>query len=206
MCYEVNHPRFTRLYILVQRQLEQMVGPIRYEQNQRAKGKTLIIGAGTGLDIAALNSNDVTDVVLVEPDPSMQEYLQKNYPAYQMISSLAEQMSLAEQEFDTVISSLVLCSVIDIDQVLREVYRVLKPGGQYLFMEHVRHTAKIQSGVQNILNPLWQKVAGGCQLNRDIRARLEDSPLRLVEYRPAKSNLLIPIVAGRAVRPHAHAL
>lgn len=200
MSFEVNHPRFTQLYILGQRQLEHMVGPIRQQQNQRAYGKTLIVGAGTGLDIVALHLDAVTEVVLLEPDPNMQTFLRGKYHALPIVASSAEKMNIEEQQFDTVITSLVLCSVFDVDQVLREVFRVLKPGGQYLFMEHVRHTARVQRGVQNTLNPLWKKIAGGCHLNRDIRADLQRSPLNVVDYHAAKSNFLIPIVVGRAVR------
>jgi len=198
--FEVNHPRFTQLYIRGQRQLEHMVGPIRKQQNQRAYGKTLIVGAGTGLDIVALDVTTVTKVVLLEPDPSMKAVLREKYAKIPIVASSAEKMNVEDQQFDTVITSLVLCSVFDVDQVLREVVRVLKPGGQYLFMEHVRHSERVQRGVQNTLNPLWKKIAGGCNLNRDIRADLQRSALTVMDYSAAKSNFLIPIVVGRAVR------
>lgn len=195
----VEHPWFSQAYIWGQNFLEKIVGDVRKEQNQRAYGKTLIVGAGTGLDISQLSPN-VSRVALLEPDSTMREYLQDRYPNFQSIASPAESMDIADGEFDTVITSLVLCSVDQVDQALREIHRVLKPTGQYLFMEHVKHDAPVQRSFQNMVNPLWKRVGGGCNLNRDIYQDMSQSPLKVLEYSLVKPNLVIPIIAGRAVK------
>ncbi|PWI57811.1 class I SAM-dependent methyltransferase [Sulfoacidibacillus thermotolerans] len=195
---KVNHPQFTKLYIWGQGILEAYVGDIRALQNQRAIGRTLIVGAGTGLDLHSLNPG-VTEVVLLEPDPAMTRYLRKHYPDFMVVQSSAECMELASDQFDTVITSLVLCSVEDVAQTLHEVWRVLKGNGNYLFFEHVQHESTWPRRVQNLVNPLWRKVAGGCQLNRDVRSEILESPLILEEYRVVKPNLIAPMIVGRAV-------
>lgn len=194
-----NHPRFSQAYILGQDILEKMVGDVRKEQNQRASGATLIVGAGTGLDIVQLGST-VSRILLLEPDDTMRGYLEEKHPDLQTISSPAESMDVADSEFDTVITSLVLCTVDRVDQTLREIHRVSKPKGQYLFMEHVKHDLPVSQLLQNTVNPLWKRVGGGCNLNRDIRHYLFHSPLEVVEYSLVKPSFLIPIVAGRAVK------
>lgn len=195
----VNHPVFSHLYIWAQSGLEQFVGDQRRKQNRRANGKTLIVGAGTGLDVPPL-SDQVTEVVLLEPDSSMYSYLRTHYPTLAILTHQAEQIPCEAQQFDTVLSSLVLCSVSRVDQVLQEIYRVLKPGGQYLFMEHGRHDAKVPQSIQNVLNPMWKQVAGGCNLNRDIQGSIQRSPLTLVDCEQVRSSTLLPILAGRALR------
>ncbi|WP_054969257.1 class I SAM-dependent methyltransferase [Alicyclobacillus ferrooxydans] len=194
-----DHPRFAQAYIWGQDLIERMVGDIRKEQNQRASGATLIVGAGTGSDISQLGPA-VTQVVLLEPDHTMLSFLRNNYAHLRIIASPAEAMNVGDGEFDTVITSLVLCSVDRVDDTLREIYRVLKPTGQYLFMEHVKHEAIVPSLLQSTVNPLWKRVGGGCHLNRDIRRSLSHSPLEVLEYSIVKPNFFIPIIAGRAVK------
>lgn len=195
----VNHPVFSKVYIWSQSRLEQLVGDHRRRQNQLAGGKTLILGAGTGLDVPYL-SEQVTEVTLLEPDASMYAYLRIHYPTLSILQQPGEQILSEEQQFDTVLSSLVLCSVSSVEQVLTEVYRVLKPGGQYLFMEHVKHDAKVPQSMQNAINPLWKRVAGGCNLNRDIQSEIKRSQLTLVDCKPVRSSVLLPIITGRALR------
>lgn len=197
MC--VNHPRFARLYAWGQNYVEHVVGHIRKQQNMQASGRTLIVGAGTGLDVPVLGPK-VTEVVLLEPDPNMRRVLHEVYPSLRVLASTAEHIDVEEQRYDTVISSLVLCSVADVHQVLLEIYRVLKPGGQYLFMEHVKHSLPFPQFVQNTLNPVWKHLAGGCHLNRDIHRFLACSKLDVLECRLTQPNFLIPIITGRAVR------
>jgi len=196
----VNHPVFSRLYIWSQEYLERAVGDVRIRQNECAYGRTLIVGAGSGLDVAVLGAH-VIELVLLEPDPLLGAYLRKEYPAIRLVTSTAEQMELETCSFDTVITSLVLCSVSDVDQVLREICRILKPGGQYLFMEHVLHDAPLAGMIQTSLTPVWKQMAGGCRLNRDIKTALNLSALTVLRYELAKPSYFIPIVTGQAVRP-----
>ncbi|KYP79778.1 class I SAM-dependent methyltransferase [Ferroacidibacillus organovorans] len=197
MC--VNHPRFTRFYVWGQRYVEQAVGEIREKQNSKAYGRTLIVGAGTGLDISTLGSK-VSEITLLEPDAHMRTYLKQTYDSLPLIPSTAENMDVGDGQFDTVITSLVLCSVTNVRQVLSEIYRVLKPGGQYLFMEHVQHNEAVSRMVQNSLNPVWQHIAGGCQLNRKIADDINASAFTTIECSLVKPHFLIPIIAGQAIR------
>lgn len=196
----IHHPNFTQLYIFGQSTLERVVGHIRWSQNQRARGRTLIVGAGTGLDIPTLGP-EVTDIVLLEPDLSMRSYLSKKYPHFAILSDPAEGIGAGDGSFDTVITSLVLCTVASIEQTVNEIYRVLKPRGTYLFMEHVRHHGRWTQGIQDTLNPVWKRVAGGCNINRDITTVIRQSPLEMVDCSLAMPNFLIPIVIGSAIRP-----
>jgi ubiquinone/menaquinone biosynthesis C-methylase UbiE len=195
----VDHPYFSQAYIWGQDTLEKIVGDVRRQQNRRASGATLIVGAGTGLDVLQVGPF-VSELVLLEPDETMRTYLEEKYPRIQTIGSPAESMDIADGVFDTVITSLVLCSVERVDETLKEIYRVLKPTGQYLFMEHVQHDATVPKWLQNIANPVWKRVGGGCHLNRNIREEMSNSLLEVVEYSIVKPNFLIPIVAGRAVK------
>ena len=197
---EIEHPWFARFYIWGQDGLERAVGDLRKYQNQRALGRTLIVGAGTGLDIPQLGLG-VTEAVLNEPEPTLRAYLHSRYPNMSILSTPGESLDTGDQEFDTVLSSFVLCSVNRIDDVLKEIFRVLKPGGQYLFLEHVRHHVPMFTVMQDVLNPMWKPLGGGCHLNRDVYSALTRSPLALVEYTLVRPGFLLPIVNGRAVRP-----
>ena len=92
-------------------------------------------------------------------------------------------MPFADGSFDSVVTTLVLCMVADMAQVLREARRVLRPGGQFLFYEHV---ASLDPGTrrwQTRLNPLWRFVTTGCNLDRDIAGEIQRAGFEAVELR-----------------------
>ncbi len=196
---KVDHPFFSALYIRNQAAMERALGGLRAEQNTRAAGRTLIVGAGTGQDVHALGPR-VTEVTLLEPDRSMRRELTRHFPELPLLESQAEQIDAPDASFDTVLSSLVLCSVQDVDAALREIARVLRPGGQYLFFEHVRHERAAPQALQDALTPLWKKVGGGCHLNRALVDAVRRSPLAVADVRQVRDGWLLPVVAGRAVR------
>lgn len=195
----VHHPWFSQWYLRAEPLLERELGMARRRQNQEASGRTLIIGAGTGLDVPALGSA-VADVVLLEPDPTMRRALAHRFPDYHLVAGRAEAMPLAEASFDTVISSLVLCSVDDVSQVLQEIHRVLAIGGQYLFLEHVAHPRPWPRRIQYGLDPLWRRLGGGCRLTRDLEAAIVRSSLTLEKCEWVRRGMLLPVIRGRARR------
>lgn len=175
------------------------------------KGEVLEIGAGTGANIAYYPRNDVR-LVLSEPDAAMRKQLAMKVAASQrgdihLISLQAEKLPLDDNRFDYVVASLVCCSVTDIDRSLAEIYRVLKPGGHYIFIEHV--AAKKNSKArrwQDWLTPMWRKFAGNCHLNRETENAMERAGFRFEKiYRDGMPDSVPAIVRssihGIAVKP-----
>ena len=85
---------------------------------------------------------------------------------------MGEALPFQTSTFDAVVTTLVLCSVTDVDQVVQEISRVLKPGGRWLFMEHVHAETPLLGFAQDLFEPLEERLAAGCHLNRDIGNRI----------------------------------
>ena len=135
----------------------------------RAHGRVLEIGAGTGLNVAHYPA-DVDDLVLAEPDPGMRRKLARRLdrrarPA-RIVDARAEGLPLADSSVDTVVSTLVLCTVADPEGALREIARVLGPDGELLFIEHVRAGSRFHAAFQDKVSGPWRGFAGGCMCNR----------------------------------------
>ena len=137
---------------------------------ENARGRVLELGAGTGLN-AALYPPDVTEVILTEPEPGMRRKLARRLArqgtAARIVDAPAERLPVEDASVDTVVSTLVLCTVPDPAAALREVARVLRPDGELLFIEHVRADGASLARWQDRLAELWRRFAGGCMCNRD---------------------------------------
>ena len=134
-----------------------------------ARGRIVEIGAGTGLNIAHY-PDGIAELVLAEPEPGMRRRLarrlQRHAHVARIIDASAERLPLADASVDTVVSTLVLCTVDDPERALREIARVLRPDGQLLFIEHVRASSRFLAACQDRLLQPWRRFAGGCRCNR----------------------------------------
>jgi SAM-dependent methyltransferase len=134
-----------------------------------ACGRVVEIGAGTGLNIAHY-SDAVDALVLTEPEPAMRRKLARRLDRHgrgaQIFDAPAESLPLADASVDTVVSTLVLCTVDDPERALREIARVLHPDGQLLFIEHVRASSRFLAACQDRFLQPWRGFGGGCVCNR----------------------------------------
>ena len=205
-----GHPWFAAVYDrLFQAPEDAGLREIRAGLVSRAAGRTLEIGAGTGLDLPHYGP-EVTELVLTEPDPHMAKRLRDAVAdsalAPEVVEAPAESLPFEDGSFDTVVSGLVLCTVGDPGASITEVARVLKPGGRFLFLEHVRDTDGTgRARWQDRLERPWGFFAGGCHPNRRTVEAVESSPLRVesLEMRefPMKTSALVrPLAVGVAVR------
>ena len=162
---------FTKLYDPVMEPLEKIyLSKIRNKLIKGVKGKVLEIGIGTGANFEHYPSN--IELFGIEPSKEMIEKAYAKITEFpnpiKLTQGVAEELPYPDQYFDTVISTLVLCSVHDLHASLREIARVLKPDGQVILFEHIRlDDPKWIGWVQDVLAPSWSFVCDGCQLNRD---------------------------------------
>jgi ubiquinone/menaquinone biosynthesis C-methylase UbiE len=154
----------------------------RAELVAQAGGRTLEIGAGTGANVD-LYPDAVTALVLTEPFSPMAAQLRKRLArsrragTAEVVEVPAEKLPFPADSFDSVACTLVLCSVDDPAATLAEIARVLRPGGRFLFLEHVRAPDPDLARWQDRLHGPWYLFGHGCHCNRDTLAAIEASSL-----------------------------
>jgi ubiquinone/menaquinone biosynthesis C-methylase UbiE len=182
---------------------------LRRETLARASGRTLEIGAGTGLN-HDLYPAAVSELVLTEPFGPMAAQLRDKAAALtvpvEVVEAPAEALPFPDASFDSVALTLVLCTVPEPDRALSEIARVLKPGGRFLFLEHVRSQDARLARWQDRLQPPWYVFGHGCNCNRDTLAAIERSSLDVEDIEhgsiPKMPPLVQPMLKGAAtVRP-----
>ena len=160
------------------------LGQLRHELLSHAHGKVLEIGSGTGLNFSYYPPD--TEVIGLEPDEKMRERSHKKARAFSARVIAGDAMSLAFQneEFDTVVGTLVFCTIPNPRLAMGEVYRVLKPKGHFLLLEHVKKNTLLIGTAQDLLTPLWKCATDGCHLNRDPSELIKEVGFIIEEYRP----------------------
>jgi len=137
-----------------------------------ARGEVLEIGFGTGLNLPHYPATGVTSLTIVDPAEHLPARVeariaQARFPVKRAHLD-AERLPFPDRSFDTVVSTWTLCSIPDAVAALREIRRVLRPDGVFLFLEHGRSERPLVARLQNVWNPVQQVIACGCNVNRAI--------------------------------------
>jgi len=150
-----------------------------------AAGDVLEIGFGGGLNLPYYNRDRVRKVWGLEPSAPMRQRAEKQIAEtdvdVELIDLPGEQIPLDDNSVDTVLVTYTLCTIADIADALAGMRRVLKPGGSLLFSEHGRAPDAGVRRWQDRLNPGWKKLAGGCNINRDIPGIVEEAGFSVVD-------------------------
>ncbi|OYU14558.1 MAG: SAM-dependent methyltransferase [Alphaproteobacteria bacterium PA4] len=176
----------------------------------QARGQVLEIGFGSGATLPYYDPAWVTRLTVVEPSDGMNRRAAHALAASPVpvvsVPGAGEALPFGDASFDTVVTCLTLCSVSDVPQVLAEIRRVLKPGGQFLFFEHVLSEDADRQRWQHRLTPLQKVVGVGCHLNRDSAAMVRAAgfalPPVVQEQERAFGRLapLLPVISAVALR------
>jgi ubiquinone/menaquinone biosynthesis C-methylase UbiE len=169
------------------------------------RGRVIEVGAGNGLNFAHYPSS-VTEVVAIEPEDYLRglaaEAAAEAPVPVEVMDGLADDLPFDAGRFDAGVASLVLCTVPDQAAALQELRRVIRPGGELRFYEHVLAESRALSLLQHAVAPVWQRLGGGCHLDRDTVAGIEGAGFTLESCRRFPFLLpLTPHVIGVARRP-----
>lgn len=149
-------------------------------------GTVIEIGAGTGAMFAHYPAT-VTRVLAVEPDGYLRERAVAAVPgarvAVSVVAGVAAALPASDASLDAAVCSLVLCSVPDLAPALAEIRRVLRPGGELRFYEHVRSSSRLVGVLEDAITPFWRRSAGGCHPNRDTVAAIRAAGFEVGEFR-----------------------
>jgi ubiquinone/menaquinone biosynthesis C-methylase UbiE len=177
---KVHHPLFARFYAWVSPRMEKAGYSARRGQLLAGlSGRVLEVGAGNGMNFAHYPP-EVTGVLAVEPEPRLRALAQENSEEarvpIEVVDGTADQLPADDASFDVVVASLVLCTVPDVPAALAEIRRVLRPGGELRFFEHVRADTPGLARVQRLLDAtVGPTLGGGDHAHRDTRTAIEDA-------------------------------
>lgn len=206
---DVHHPLFARFFDRLSRAIEPEAGPYRNELLSGLSGQVLEIGAGNGINFAHYPAT-VERVVAIEPEAYLRAKAERAARSAQITvevrPGLADELDVPDSSFDAAVACLVLCTVPDQSRSLRELRRVLKPGGQLRFFEHVVSPARAKARVQMLADAshVWPLIGGGCHSARDTLTAITDAGFEVQRSRRVNIGpscmLTNPHVIGLAVR------
>jgi ubiquinone/menaquinone biosynthesis C-methylase UbiE len=184
----VHHPIFARVFDRLSRAMESEVGPYRDELLAGLSGTVVEVGAGNGMNFSHYPPG-VDQVIAVEPEPYLRAKAERAAAAatarISVEAASAGELPIESGSADAAVACLVLCTVPDAGAALAELHRVLKPGGELRFLEHVRADGTRKAGVQQTLDRagVWPLVAGGCHCSRDTVSAIRAAGFTLTETR-----------------------
>lgn len=210
MTEDRSHPMFAAIYDPATWLAERTIlRPHREYLAQELDGRVLDLGTGTGAMYPyfaeEMASNKAIELHAIDPDPHMRKRARKRANKLdidiQIRSGVAESLPYSDDAFDVVVASMVFCTIPDVETAIDEVVRVLEPGGEFRFLEHVADDGW-RGRLQEVLAPLWQTVAGGCRLTRRTPSQfVQAEELDLVELERLSIGItpVRPFVRGRLV-------
>ena len=148
-----------------------------------ARGRVLEVGIGSGMNLPFYDSSRVIHLTGIDPMERLWNRKKVKISAlgFELVylSDSAEQLPFENESFDTLVSTSTLCSIKNIGEALTEMHRVLKPDGSFIFSEHGVAPDSDLARRQKLLNPVWKRIGGGCNLNRDIPGLLREAGFNL---------------------------
>jgi ubiquinone/menaquinone biosynthesis C-methylase UbiE len=142
---------------------------IRKRLLKNARGKVLELGSGTGINFPFYE--DAENVFAIEPNQHMivrsEDKRKMAVVPIEIVKSCAEELPFDDNTFDSVVATLVFCTIPNVEKAINEMKRVCKPDGKILLFEHVKMENRLLSNLQEWLTPAWKKICDGCCLNRD---------------------------------------
>jgi len=162
------------------------IKPVRKQREKivpLAQGDVLEIGMGGGLNLPYYDTSKVRKIWGLEPSEGMRKLAREQHKKssldLEFIDLPGEEIPLESSSIDTVLVTYTLCTIPDAIRALEGMRRVLKPGGQLLFCEHGRAPDESVRRWQDRINPVWKRMAGGCNINRDIPELIRSAGFRI---------------------------
>lgn len=207
---KVDHPLFARLYMRMARKRHETEDEHRRLLLEGLSGHVIEVGAGNGLNFA-LYPETVERVLAIEPEPLLREAAleeaRKAPVEIDVVDAVASALPAEDSSFDAGVASLVLCSVPDQAVALTELRRVLKPGGELRFYEHVIAHKPWPARLQRLADAtFWPRVGGGCHMARDTLGAIEAAGFEIERserfaFTPGAPVPSIPHILGAARNP-----
>ncbi|MEK6925296.1 MAG: class I SAM-dependent methyltransferase [Nanoarchaeota archaeon] len=185
--------------------LEKKLEPFKKQIFNNFKGKTILeIGAGTGINLRYYKGAKM--VYLLEPNEHMHKHILDRNKSIKIkikiLKESAEKIFLPNNSIDVVVSSFVLCSVKNVPKVIKEISRVLKSSGEFIFIEHVASKKGLSKVIQIIIRKPWSYIADGCDCHRDTEETIRKSKLfkkiKLKEIKKVPTFFIRPWIIGSA--------
>lgn len=162
--------------------------PINYQRKKivpKVSGNVLEIGIGSGLNLPHYNVSNISNITALDPAEELTDIAKKRISKLDLdidvINCGAEEIPLESKSFDSILVTYTLCSIENLDDSMKEIRRVIKDDGTLFFCEHGIAPDLKTKNWQNRINPIWKRLMGGCNINRDIPEIISNSKLEIVD-------------------------